>query len=198
MALSAAAGHAGAAASGVTAPEDSRQSVVTRSRDAAADLPGGSGDPGVRQSWQSRAFSALRYHWLAAALVVIGLVLRVITWMAYHPALFYIDSVKYLYRGWQGSDPLGYKVPLKIVLAVGNLGTVTALQHLVGLGMAVALYVLLIRRGVNRWLGALAIAPVLLDGYQLQAEATIMPDVLFEGWSSRGSASCCGSRPPPG
>src|SRR5258708_24408175 len=47
--------------------------------------------------------------------------------------------------------------------------------------MAVALYVLLMRRGVNRWLGALAIAPVLLDGYQLQAEATLMPDVLFEG-----------------
>jgi hypothetical protein len=108
-------------------------------------------------------------------------VLRVITWMAYHPALLYIDSVKYLYRGWQGSDPLGYKVPLKIVLAVGDLGTVTALQHLLGLGMGVAIYMLLIRRGVNRWLGALAIAPVLLDGYQLQAEATIMPDVLFEG-----------------
>ncbi len=115
------------------------------------------------------------------SLVVAGLVLRVITWMAYHPALLYIDSVKYLYRGWQGSDPLGYKVPLKIVLAVGNLGTVTALQHLLGLGMGVALYVLLMRRGVNRWLAALAIAPVLLDGYQLQAEATIMPDVLFEG-----------------
>lgn len=112
---------------------------------------------------------------------MIGLALRVITWMAYHPALLYIDSVKYLYHGWQGSDPLGYKVPLKIVLAIGDLGTVTALQHLVGLGIGVALYVLLVRRGVNRWLGALAIAPILLDGYQLQAEATIMPDVLFEG-----------------
>src|SRR5208282_2979021 len=99
---------------------------------------------------------------------------------AYHPAIFYIDSVKYLYRGWQGSDPLGYKVPLKIVLAFGDLGTVTAMQHLLGLGMGVALYVLLTRRGINRWLAALAIAPILLDAYQLQAEATIMPDVLFE------------------
>jgi hypothetical protein len=128
-----------------------------------------------------QALAILRYHWLAAALIVAGAVLRVITWMAYHPAIFYIDSVKYLYRGWQGADPLGYKVPLKIVLAIGNLGTVTALQHLIGLGIGVALYMLLIRRGVNRWLGALAIAPILLDAYQLQAEATIMPDVLFEG-----------------
>jgi hypothetical protein len=44
----------------------------------------------------------------------------------------------------------------------------------------VALYVLLLRRGVGRWLAALAVAPVLLDGYQLQMEQTVMPDVLFE------------------
>jgi len=181
LALSAAAGHAGAAAGSVTAPEDSRQNVITTTRNAAAPATGDSADLGAGRSWQSRALSTLRYHWLAAVLVVIGLALRVITWMAYHPALLYIDSVKYLYRGWQGSDPLGYKIPLKIVLAVGNLGTVTALQHLLGLGMGVAIYMLLVRRGINRWLAALAIAPVLLDGYQLQAEATIMPDVLFEG-----------------
>jgi hypothetical protein len=155
--------------------------MSTRTREGAASLPGGSADPGARPSWQRRAISGLGYHWLAAALIAVGVALRVITWMAYHPALLYIDSVKYLYHGWQGSDPLGYKVPLKIVLAIGNLGTVTALQHLLGIGMAVALYALLYRRGVSRWLAALAIAPVLLDGYQLQAEATIMPDVLFEG-----------------
>jgi len=34
--------------------------------------------------------------------------------------------------------------------------------------------------GVTRWLAALAVAPVLLDAYQLNAEQTIMPDVLFE------------------
>ena len=136
---------------------------------------------GSHPSRARRALAILRYHWLATTLIVAGAVLRVITWMAYHPAILYIDSVKYLYHGWQGSDPLGYKVPLKIVLAIGDLGTVTALQHLIGLGIGVALYMLLIRRGVNRWLGALAIAPILLDAYQLQAEATIMPDVLFEG-----------------
>src|SRR5207245_10214872 len=36
------------------------------------------------------------------------------------------------------------------------------------------------RRGLARWLAALAVAPVLLDGYQLQMEQTVMPDVLFE------------------
>ena len=46
--------------------------------------------------------------------------------------------------------------------------------------MAAALYALMLRRGVTRWLAALAVAPVLLDAYQLNAEQTIMPDVLFE------------------
>ena len=54
------------------------------------------------------------------------------------------------------------------------------IQHLLGLGMAVAIYLLLLRRGVPRWLAALATAPVLLDAYQLQIEQNVMPDVMFE------------------
>jgi hypothetical protein len=46
--------------------------------------------------------------------------------------------------------------------------------------MAITLYVVLLRRGIPRWLAALTTAPVLLDAYQLQMEHTIMPDVLFE------------------
>jgi hypothetical protein len=158
-----------------------RQRVLGGIRGGASGALGSDGASGSSRSRARQAVAVLRYHWLATALIVAGAVLRVITWMAYHPAIFYIDSIKYLYRGWQGADPLGYKVPLKIILAIGDLGTVTAFQHLVGLGVGVALYVLLIRRGINRWLAALAIAPILLDAYQLQAEATIMPDVLFEG-----------------
>jgi hypothetical protein len=132
------------------------------------------------RSWRTAAMSVLRHHWLAVLLLAAGTALRVITQMAYHPAILYVDSLKYLYDAWLGSDPLGYKVLLNGVLFVGTLGTVVAVQHLLGLAMAVALYVLLLRRGVNRWLAALAIAPVLLDAYQLQAEEMIMPDVFFE------------------
>jgi hypothetical protein len=46
--------------------------------------------------------------------------------------------------------------------------------------MACTLYIVLRRCGMWRWVAAVAVAPVLLDGYQLQAEQTIMPDVLFE------------------
>src|SRR5258708_8062096 len=63
---------------------------------------------------------------------------------------------------------------------MGNCDAVAAVQHLLGLAMAVVLYLLLLRRGVPRWLAALATAPVLLDAYQVQIEQTIMPDTWFE------------------
>jgi 4-amino-4-deoxy-L-arabinose transferase-like glycosyltransferase len=61
-----------------------------------------------------------------------------------------------------------------------SLAYAALVQHILGMAMAGALYALMVRRGVYRWLAALAVAPVLLDAYQLNAEQTIMPDVLFE------------------
>jgi hypothetical protein len=126
------------------------------------------------------AARSLRRHWLLAVLLAAGLVLRILAQIAYRPALFYIDSIKYLFGAYPGDDPPGYQLVLRPFLAVANPGTVAAVQHLLGLGMAVALYALLLRKGSPRWLAALAAAPVLLDGYQLQMEQTVMPDVLFE------------------
>ena len=116
---------------------------------------------------------------MLAVLLTAGLVMRILVQIAYRPALLYIDSIKYLYVA-NGNDPVGYRVLLTPLLAVGNLDLVAAVQHLLGLAMAVALYLLMRRRGVPRWLAALATAPILLDGYQLQNEQTIMPDTLFE------------------
>ncbi len=123
---------------------------------------------------------ALRRHWLMTALLLAGLALRLLSLIAYRPALLYIDTLKYLYNAWPGTDPLSYSGVLKAILLVGNLQTVAAVQHLVGLAMGVAIYALLLRRGARRWLAALAAAPVLLDAYELQIEQTIMPDVWFE------------------
>ncbi len=134
------------------------------------------GSPGRAQG----ALRAARPHWPFAIALAAGLVLRILAQIAYHPALIYIDSVKYLYNSYPGADPVGYKAPLRAILAVGNLGTVTAVQHLAGLAIAVTLYVVLLRRGTGRWLAALATLPVLLDAYQIQIEQTIMPDVWFE------------------
>jgi hypothetical protein len=123
---------------------------------------------------------AARRNWLFALFMVAGLALRVLAQIAYQPALLYIDSMRYLYNAYPGADPVGYKGPLKAIFAVGNLSTVTAIQHLLGLAMATAIYLTLLRRGTPRWLAAVAVAPVLLDAYQIQIEQNIMPDVWFE------------------
>ena len=144
-----------------------------------------------------RLGAAARRHWLISVLLLAGLVLRVLAEIAYRPALLYIDSLKYLYGAWPGNDPMGYNVVLKGLLLAGNLASVAAIQHLLGLAMGLTLYLVLGRRGVPRWLAALAAAPVLLDGYQLQIEQTIMPDVWFEACIVAGLALLLW-RPRPG
>jgi hypothetical protein len=155
---------------------------VTESDPGAARQP----RPGPATRWQTAA-AGLRRNWLAAALLTAGLVLRVLVQLAYRPALFYIDSSRYLYNAG-GMDPVGYKGPLRAILFLANFDAVAAVQHLLGLAMAVLLYLVLLRRGVPRWLAALAIAPVLLDAYQLQIEQMVMPDVWFEALIVAGLA----------
>ena len=143
--------------------------------------------PGRAGRW-AMPRAALRQHWLAVALLAAGLVLRVLGQFAYRPVLFYIDTTRYLYNVAPGMDPLGYKGVLRAILFVAGLDAVAAVQHLLGLAMAVVIYALLLRRGVPRWLAALATAPVLLDAYQIQIEQTLMPDVWFEALIVAGLA----------
>ncbi|GAA1247294.1 hypothetical protein GCM10009676_36830 [Prauserella halophila] len=133
-----------------------------------------------------RAFDFGRRHWLFLVVLVAGLGLRAAAWLAYPPALLYGDSFRYLdnvgTHNPTGLHPIGYDLfVLEPVLAVGGLGLVSFLQHVVGLGCGIALYVLARRLGVHRnWLAALAAAPVLLDAYEVQIEQMIMSDVWFQ------------------
>jgi hypothetical protein len=129
----------------------------------------------------------VRKHWILGLLLGAGLMLRVLAQIGYEPALLFIDSRKYIfgtdfnYTNWGSFDPLGYSLfIIRPVLMVANLAFVALVQHVLGMAMAIALYALMLRKGIVRWLAALAVAPVLLDAYQLNAEQTIMPDVLFE------------------
>ncbi len=95
---------------------------------------------------------------------------------------------RYLLNQAAGQDPLGYKAVLRAITAAANLDAVIVVQHLLGLAMSVVIYLLLRRRGTGRWLAALAIAPVLLDAYQVQTEQTLMPDIWFEAMIVAGLA----------
>ena len=150
-------------------------------------------------------------HWLFASLFCGGFGLRVLAVVSYRPALFYIDTVRYLYDSG-GNDPVGYRLPLKAILAAGNFDLVAIAQHLLGLAMAATIYVVLVRAcaaggsggssprggtvraGTARWLAAIAAAPVLLDAYQIQIEQMILPDVWFEALIVAGIAALLGAR----
>jgi hypothetical protein len=126
----------------------------------------------------------LRRNWIVAVLLTLGLALRVMAMLAYYPALIYIDSFGYIKNAYllqpATTNPLGYSLFLRGMLDVSNLTTVAVVQHLLGLAMAVTLYALLRRYRVRRWLAAAAVAPLLLDGYQLQIEQNILSEPLFE------------------
>jgi hypothetical protein len=132
-----------------------------------------------------RAGQLIQRHWGFAAVLAAGVALRIVTSLAYWPALLYVDSPKYL-SGADGGDPVGYRVLLLPLNKLGGLGLVAVVQHLIGLGLGVALYVMLVRRGVPRWLAVIAAAPVLLDAYQLQIEQMILPDLMFEAMIAVG------------
>jgi hypothetical protein len=158
--------------------------AISRRRTGPSGKTGPSGEPGTPpaagQPWGTRAARLLGRHWLLVVLLAAGLALRIAAQAAYQPALIYVDTLKYLYGASPGADPLGYTLVLRAILVAGDLSLVALVQHLLGLAMAVALYAVLLRRGTSRWLAAVAVAPVLLDAYQVQIEQMIMPDVWFE------------------
>lgn len=180
----------GPAASGASASDSAMAPGIARTSRANGSSPALPVPVASREALAliRRTPAVLRYHWLASAVIAAGVALRVLAQMAYHPAIIYIDTLKYLYDAWPGSDPVGYKVPLKLILLVGNLGTVELVQHLLGIAIAVAIYMVMVRRGLPRWLGALTIAPVMLDAYQIQVESMIMPDIWFEALVVAGLA----------
>jgi len=126
----------------------------------------------------------LRQHWLIALLVLVGATLRILTVIAYRPAImFFGDSYSYIVGAQRlqppNDRPFGYSFVLRMVSYVGDLGLVTTLQHLAGLALAVLLYVVVLRRGAPRWLAALVATPLLLDGYLLQIEHNILSETMF-------------------
>jgi hypothetical protein len=138
------------------------------------------------RTYDALVITLARRNWAFGVVLAAGLVLRVAALMGYQPALVYLDSARYLGADQHGLDPLGYSYLLlrPVLLAdgglPGGLAGVAAVQHALGLAMAVCLYLLAMRLGAPRWLAVPAAAPVLLDAYQVQAEQMIMPDVLFE------------------
>jgi hypothetical protein len=120
------------------------------------------------------------FSWALAA----GALLRLITILGYPGALwFWGDSFVYLGASLRPQPNLskatGYSFFLRALLPFHSLTLVVTLQHLMGLAVAVMIYVLLRRNGVSKLWSAVATLPQLLDGYIIEDEHMIMTETLF-------------------
>nr|WP_232794388.1 hypothetical protein [Pseudofrankia saprophytica] len=149
---------------------------------------------------------AARRHWLFAVFLLAGSGLRLLAMYAYRPAFeFSGDSYAYLTLSrLHQPDPMrpaGYPVLLSVLAQTHRLAVIPAVQHVAGLGIGLAVYALMLRRGIGPLVAALATAPVLLDAYQLDIEHFVMAETLFLAllvgalvallWSPRPSIAAC-------
>jgi len=123
----------------------------------------------------------VRDHPVLAAVLGVGLVLRVAYWLAYPHAFMFPDSRGYLQyaHSWGLSTlrPYGYSFFLKLLGGVPDLAILV--QHAMGLALAVLGYVFLTTRGVRRWVAGLAVAPVVLGPIQLTLEHYVLSEQVF-------------------
>ncbi|HEY7277637.1 MAG TPA: hypothetical protein VH594_16820 [Trebonia sp.] len=123
-------------------------------------------------------------HKLFTGALAVGAVLRLFASIGYPGALWFAgDSYVYLGAALRPQPNLskstGYSFFLRLLLPFHSLTLVTALQHLMGLAVAVLIYVLLRRNNVSKMWSAIATLPVLLDGYIIEDEHLIMAETVF-------------------
>jgi hypothetical protein len=123
-------------------------------------------------------------HKLFTGALAVGAFLRLLAMLGYPGALWFAgDSYVYLGAALRPQPNLskatGYSFFLRLLLPFHSLTLVTTVQHLMGLSVAVMIYVLLRRNGVSKTWSAVATLPQLLDGYIIEDEHLIMAETLF-------------------
>jgi len=133
----------------------------------------------------ARGVELLRENLLFTTLFAVGTLLRIVVFFTYQPALLLQrDTIAFLRQALHGSPsglrPSLYPTVIKPALALNNLALVPFIQHVMGMAVALLLYVLLRRLGASVNLSALGAAPILLDGYQLIIEQYVLTETLFD------------------
>ena len=138
-----------------------------------------------RGALTGRARAGLRRHRGFGTLLVVAAGLRTIVFLAYHPALIFPDSVRYLQYAQHFADgrwtvdglrQSGYSVLLIPVALLHDLWLISLVQHLVGLATGVLVYAVLVRFGVRTPIAAVAAIPVLFDPLELVLEQYVLSD----------------------
>jgi hypothetical protein len=89
--------------------------------------------------------------------------LRLAALVAIYPGIWFSDSNGYVSAAATGTllrlRVSGYSLVVAPFWHGGSAGALITVQHLLGLGIVVGLYALLVHRGVPRWLALLAAVP---------------------------------------
>jgi hypothetical protein len=153
----------------VTGVEATERPLATAPRPAPAPRAG------TRRPWR---------HWPLALVLAPAVALRVLAFVAIYPGIWFTDSNGYVAVGATGDLHLdrvsGYGLLVAPFYRLGSAAALIGFQHLLGRAIVVALYALLVHRGVPTWLAALAVVPIALDAYVLAVEHAIMSDTLFD------------------
>ena len=122
-------------------------------------------------------------HWPLALVLVPALALRVLAFVAIYPGIWFTDSNGYVQVAATGTLHLdrvsGYGLLVAPFWGLGSAMSLILLQHAIGLGIVVALYALLVRRGVPRWLALLGVVPAALDAYLVLVEHAVMSETIY-------------------
>jgi hypothetical protein len=121
--------------------------------------------------------------WFSVALAA-GAGLRLLAMLGYPGALWFAgDSYVYLGAALRLRPDLskttGYSLFLRLLEPAHSLTLVTGVQHLMGLAVAVMIYVLARRAGVPKSWATAATLPQLLDGFVIEDEHMVMTEALF-------------------
>jgi len=139
---------------------------------------------GTGGAFITRLRALIARHPLFATALAAGAGLRLLAMLGYPGALWFAgDSYVYLGAALRlrpnQSKTTGYSLFLRVLEPFHSLTLVAGVQHLMGLAVAVMIYLLLRRSGVSpRWSTA-ATLPVLLDGFVIEDEHMVMAEALF-------------------
>jgi hypothetical protein len=141
-----------------------------------ADQPDMEGLPGHEARF-------VRRHALFGAILLAAAAVRVIVMLGFPGAILIPDSADYVSVALRMQPfvirPDGYPAMLWLLRPFHSLAAVIGVQHALGMGIGVAGYALLRRKGLPGWGATLAMVPVLLSGYALQLEHFLLSDTLF-------------------
>ncbi len=147
--------------------------------------PAGSGATGWSRITAEISPRALWHkHRLITIAVVLSLIPRILEMLSFRPALLTADSFVYMQEAINHQlgtiRPSGYPFFLTFFQFLPHaLTVVVAIQHLMGIAVAVAVYALLRYWGLPAWGATLAALPTLFDTREIALESYILPDTLY-------------------